>query len=71
MKSVIKESRPDNDFPCLLINKRQGMPFVVLFTAPKCGTVIFSGHTVYPVGAYGVDWKMSDFELFTGTIELS
>ena len=80
MKSVIKnqENAIESSYPCLKIyNNESGLGvYVVLFTEPQKGVVVFSENKRLKVGDNekadgGTSWAEECFSPFNGTIELS
>ena len=85
MKSVIPGSPLQEDqltYPCLkklkgLTHKNHGSErplakgaIVVLFTAPKTGTVVWSSAKYYGLGHYNVVWAEDKFKLFKEQVVL-
>ncbi len=72
MQSSIKNSIPEQKYPVLKIFKESFPNLVVLFSAPCCGTTVFSNklETNYPLGEYKTTWLESSFEVFRGELEL-
>ena len=77
MKSRIEiEQVPVKPFPKLMVEKPEaGTGAVVLFTAPKVGTVVYAGYDdeepPYETGEHGTSWIMDCFKDFEGTVILS
>jgi len=59
---------PTPQFPCLMLGRNSEQ--IVLFKAPKCGTVVSSGCYTANEGRYSTDWLMEVFEPFNGTLTL-
>lgn len=69
MKSVKKgASRPEYEFPKLMEGS-EGL--IVLMKERGYGTVVNDPQGFHRIGTYSVDWAMSFFTDFNGTIELS
>jgi hypothetical protein len=69
MKSEIKEKeQKSSEYPKLMICEKN---LVVLFTKEKCGTVVSSGNSNWPLGDYCEYWDMHKFVGFKGVVELS
>lgn len=57
-----------HDYPLLLENKEYGI--VVLFTANRIGTAVYSGASEKPLGYYSKGWKMDYFEPYYGAVSI-
>jgi len=71
MKSAIKSfnKEPKTSYPCLKIVV--GNTFIVLFTAPKTGTVVYTEDLHDPVGLWSSSWGEENFSHFNGELILS
>lgn len=75
MKSVIvnqeAQQKEEIKYPYLgEYNGEYGM-FVVLFTSPKTGVVVYSNYSIWRVGEGCSMYTEIDFSKFNGTVELS
>lgn len=78
MKSVIKNGGMTASccYPCLKYYGNTNEFYVVLFTAPQKGMVVFSAYPDFYVGDNGtannaIQWAEEQFMPFNGTIELT
>lgn len=65
--SILEANKPE--YPCLKIYKDND--FIVLFTDPTTGTVVYSTYYDHKVGDYDNDWISSGFKPFNDILELS
>lgn len=74
MKSIIKRSEEAEtiSYPCLKEFEGSLGSYIVLFTKPATGMIVFSNHPDFSMGEYLDDSFLENrFRLFNGTIELS
>ena len=51
----------DLSWPCIMKRSLIGQNIIVLFSSPRCGTVIKSNDENFPVGYYWDEWNMDKF----------
>lgn len=70
MKSTVNcvDDTQEIKYPCLMEGKLTNM--VVLFIAPRDGTVVYTGDSIWNEGFYTNTWHMDSFTPFNGTITL-
>jgi len=66
MKSTIVALKSEAEFPRLMV--LQDTNQVVLFTAPRIGTVVAGDYS--PIGHHSDGWNFGSFKDFTGTVTL-
>lgn len=68
-----KEEYQEISYPCLMYGECSGDKYIILFTAPKTGTVIVDEATdgfCFEPGHYDDDWDMGQFKPFFGEITI-
>jgi len=73
MKSIASLNEKKSIYPCLKITIEKT---IVLFSASRVGTVVYSGvqnktDYDYPVGLYSESWVMENFKDYDGTVTLT
>lgn len=73
MKSkLLCNIQPASKYPCLMTPRnRDPITFVVLFTAPGEGTVVYTDGDAYDICHYSTAWTMETFIPFHGDVVLS
>jgi hypothetical protein len=71
MESILIQNKEDRrpEYPCLKVGRNSGS--IVLFSAPKKGTVVFAKEkSIHDLGNYSDGWDMNLFEPFDGQVKL-
>lgn len=65
----VKDGKPEEEYPCLMMHHKSEM--IVLFVSPTEGTVVSLGKELrYFFGEVCIDWNISCFVPFTGSVTL-
>lgn len=72
MKSIFSREIPPvkpREYPYLAINKNH--EFIVLFSEPRVGVIVYSGVSRYELGKLDTTWYEENFEPFHGYVTIS
>lgn len=68
IKASVKHKTTKVEFPCLM--QYRGSKQIVLFEKYGTGTRLSSDVNATTIGYRATNWRMDEFEVFTGTLEM-